>query len=474
MSYAAKYNTLNTQDYSLLLDRKFLKTFIIYMTDLRNTTNLQFLSPEESNLLNLVNKIIRLSTTSAKLKQSGFEQLWKGEIPVGGATEHFEFNYVAPSALEIDFTNAEEVEKNLHQKFALPTHLPNSYSYPGKVWQCYISITEDEYKTAARSLQDWAMMTGKKIERFGETIGATKRSIGKAAITSAIHENLLKFCKAEKFDPAKDYNLTHQIEMLKQGVSSNKYTYQTFYDTETINENTKFGVCFQPIKANEFDSFDAAVAGGKIIVYEILQQFHKPGIGQTPEEQKISSQYFIEEIGKATLEAEDDTQGFSLSGNLIGGEGKTLDAYFTKESLTPLRTLYADTYHIDQIKTGITNGSTFKVNDFGHSDLLMSKLPTSDIYNNGSPMNKALVNGHSNNFLKRDYNVFGYIVDRDKINIFTLKEIYDFDHSGALGVDTIYYRGQNLTEIHPNYFEILLVQNKKKLFQDLGLMEAEA
>lgn len=371
-----------------------------------------------------------------------------------------------PNILKIDYTDENSIADALKQFVELPTP---SYSYTGKIYENYISFTEDELQNATSSIEQFISIGAKKAQRFAEVIQATKANIAKQLITMSLVETLLKFKKADYFDPSKDYQLTKKIDLQENNQVSEKLSYQTFRDTEEVTDETQFGVCFQPIKANEFESFDAAVEAGKIIVYQIIFEVEKPGTGENVEEEKINSGKFLRKIAMLRNESNHNTQGFSLSGNLIDGDNKTIDMYYTDETIPALMPFLANTYHPEKLM-GL-DGKIVQFHSFGHSNALMSKIEDKDLYDNSSPINKAITNGYSDeNIFETNYNLYGYGVDSDKLAIFTVRDLYDFDHAGQSGIDTIYHRFQPLCFVSPNCFEVILVKSKKVLFQDLGLI----
>lgn len=169
-------------------------------------------------------------------------------------------------------------------------------------------------------------------------------------------------------------------------------------------------------------------------------------------------------------ESKYNTQGFSLSGNLIGGDNKIIDMYYTNETIPALLPFLADTYHPEKLNGVGLGGKIVQFHSFGHSNALMSRIEDKKLYDNSSPINKAITNGFNRNFYKTDYNLYGYGVDSDKLAIFTVRDLYDFDHAGYSGIDTIYHRFQPLCFVSPNCFEVILVKSRKVLFQDLGLI----
>lgn len=218
-----------------------------------------------------------IRTKKATLSTEDIQHLFKGQMPLGGAIEEYEINYIQPSILKIDYTDENSVAEALKQVVGLPSHLPPSYSYTGKIYENCISFTEDELQNAISSIEQFISIGAKKAQRFAEVIRATKANIAKQLITMSLAETLLKFKKADYFDPSQDYQLTKKIDLHENNQVSEKMSYQTFRDTEEVTTRTKFGVCFQPIKANEFESFDAAVKAGKIILYRMILEIEKPG-----------------------------------------------------------------------------------------------------------------------------------------------------------------------------------------------------
>lgn len=102
-------------------------------------------------------------------------------------------------------------------------------------------------------------------------------------------------------------------------------------------------------------------------------------------------------------ESKHNTQGFSLSGNLIGGDNKIIDMYYTDETIPALLPFLADTYHPEKLNGVGLGGKIVQFHSFCHSNALMSKVEDKDLYDNSSPINKAITNGSAKNIFKTDY-----------------------------------------------------------------------
>lgn len=64
----------------------------------------------------------------------------------------------------------------------------------------------------------------------------------------SLAETLLKFKKAEYFDPSKDYQLTKKIDLQENNQVSEKMSYQTFRNTEEVLLKHNLAFVFNQLK----------------------------------------------------------------------------------------------------------------------------------------------------------------------------------------------------------------------------------
>lgn len=94
------YPNLNEQNCASLLTINSFKAFVTYSTSLLLSTNLEFNSQYERNLYGLIIKVNMIRTTKATLSNEDIQHLFKGQMPLGGAIEEYEINYVQPKHIK--------------------------------------------------------------------------------------------------------------------------------------------------------------------------------------------------------------------------------------------------------------------------------------------------------------------------------------------------------------------------------------
>ena len=178
------------------------------------------------------------------------------------------------------------------------------------------------------------------------------------------------------------------------------------------NASNVVGILVKPYTANDAADWDAAVAGGWIIVLELVEVLAKPVDSTTGEA-------FIESLKTAVEIASDINEGHSLNGNtLAGNTGLTL---LVKQGIIPsldVNTL-AGAFHLDKLDPGV---EIIPVPDFGDAD---SKYYAVLIDNRGMRLHNTY-NATRENFngLLDHLNVFRHTEDTAWISRNTFVKVY--------------------------------------------------
>ena len=312
-----------------------LKSFVNSIVTAAKVSNSSF-SVTRDNVVGLVDKIGKLVTLDTAYqidKLSGFD----GEyLSFGKTIEEYCQDLIMPQAY--DSTGAGALSPND------PTYRPNFYSYTIGRKVIKTTLRNNDIERAVHFMDQFIEITSLQVKRLSDSMAAYRYDVKR--------EMLARFC---------DLVQACYAAAVPVFATATAYTEGTLLKDNATP--TAWGIVVKAIPSSPaIADWAAAVAGGYIIVYDLVSEIAKPVDDTTGEA-------FIEEVKKVVEKAGDLSEGNSLNGNTLGAvEGLTL---IVKQGIMPVidtKTL-AGAFHLEKVSLP---ANVIVLRDFGTAD--------SDIY----------------------------------------------------------------------------------------------
>lgn len=246
-------------------------------------------------------------------------------------------------------------------------------------WQEDLILPADYDSTGANALApsdptyrpvDYSYTIGKKVIKTTIRNNNIERAVhfeAQLAEIVAIQFKRIEDSMAQYRYGVKREMLAKYIALAKeaQGDSTSTFAVSTAYNVgdyvrkASTGEGAKvFAVVVKPIPATNVDAWDAAVATGKLIVFDLFETLAKPVDSTTGEA-------FIESVKSALEVAQDISEGHSLNGNTLGATSNLV--LIVKQGIIPSLEVdtYAGAFHREDLAFP---ADIVVVKDFGSAD----------------------------------------------------------------------------------------------------------
>ena len=246
-------------------------------------------------------------------------------------------------------------------------------------WQEDLILPADYDSTGANALApsdptyrpvDYSYTIGKKVIKTTIRNNNIERAVhfeAQLAEIVAIQFKRIEDSMAQYRYGVKREMLAKYIALAKeaQGDSTSTFAVSTAYNVgdyvrkASTGDGAKiFAVVVKPIPATNADAWDAAVAAGKLIVFDLFETLAKPVDSSTGEA-------FIESVKSALEVAQDVSEGHSLNGNTLGATSNLV--LIVKQGIIPSLEVdtYAGAFHREDLAFP---ADIVVVKDFGSAD----------------------------------------------------------------------------------------------------------
>lgn len=310
-----------------------LKSYVSSVVTAAKLSNSSF-NVTRDNIVGLVDKIGKIVTLDTQFAVDKLAEFDGEFLSFGKTIEEWQQDLIMPQ--DYDSTGAGALSP--HD----PTYRPNFYSYSVGKKVIKTTLRNNDIERAVHFVEQFVEITSMQVKRLGDSMSAYRYEVKR--------EMLAKFIGLV----AHAYNADSDIATF---VASTAYSEGTqLKDNDTP---TKFGIVVKAIKvADALPNWAAAIAGGYIIEYSMLETLAKPVDDSTGEA-------FIESVKVQVEKAQDLSEGNSLNGNTLGStEGLVL---IVKQGIMPsldVKTL-AGAFHLEKVALP---SKVIVVKDFGSAN----------------------------------------------------------------------------------------------------------
>ena len=268
-----------------------LKTFVASVVTAAKLSNASFSATRDNTagLLDKIGKIVTLDTNYAIDKLNMFD----GEyLSFGKTIEEWSEDLILPE--DYDSTGAHALSP--HD----PSYRPVFYSYTVGRKVIPTTVRNNDLERAVHFEEQYVQLISMKLKRLSDSMAAYRYQVKREMLAK-----LISLCDAA------------------MSATNATFTASTAYSVGTLlkdaNTPTKFGIVFKKIEvADALANWAAAVSGGYIVEYDLIQKISMPVDESTGEA-------FIKQVKTDVERASDENAGNSLNGNFLGAtEGLVL------------------------------------------------------------------------------------------------------------------------------------------------------
>lgn len=288
-------------------------------------------SVTRDNIVGLVDKIGKIVTLDSNLAIDKLAEFDGEYLSFGKTIEEWYQDLILPVSYDSDGAGALAPHD--------PTYRPNFYSYTVGKKVIKTTIRNNDIERAVHFIEQFNEIVAMQYKRLSDSMAQYRYG-----------------CKRQMLG-----RFVGLVESAQDTTGNNAWNAGTARTEGTLvyytdlNSVTHFGIVVKAYASTDNKTWDEAVAGGWVIVYDMISTLAKPVDTQTGEA-------FIKECKKVVERALDVSEGNSLNGNTLGAvEGLVL---VMKQGILPSLEVdtYAGAFHLDQV--GIP-ARAIVVKDFG-------------------------------------------------------------------------------------------------------------
>lgn len=310
-----------------------LKSFVSSLVTKAKISNASFVETRD-NVVGLIDKIGKLFTLDTDYQIDKLNMFDGEYLSFGKTIEEWQEDLILPS--DYDATGEHALAPND------PTYRPVDYSYTIGRKVLKTTIRNNNIERAVHFIEQFVSIVAMQYKRLEDSMAQYRYAVKREMLAKYI-----ALCEDA------------------QGNSTSTFAVSTAYDVgdyvrkASTGDGAKiFAVVVKPIAATNADAWDAAVAAGKLIVFDLFQVLDLP-VDTT------KGEAFIKAVKQSLEVASDISEGHSLNGNTLGATERMI--LLVKQGIIPELEVetYAGAFNKDDLAMP---AEIVVVKDFGSAD----------------------------------------------------------------------------------------------------------
>ena len=239
------------------------------------------------NIVGLLDKIGKIFTLDTDYQIDKLNEFDGEYLSFGKTIEEWQEDLILPASYDSDGTNALAPND--------PTYRPVDYSYTLGRKLIKTTIRNNNIERAVHFVEQFVLIVAMQYKRIEDSMASYRYQVKREMIAKYI-----ELCKEAQGDSTTTFAI------------STAYSVGAYVRKASSGDGAKvFAVVVKAIANTNTDAWDAAVAAGKLIVFDLFETLSLPTDTSTGEA-------FIKAVKKAIEKAGDYSEGHSLNGNTLG------------------------------------------------------------------------------------------------------------------------------------------------------------
>ena len=310
-----------------------LKSVVSSLVTKAKISNASFVETRD-NVVGLIDKIGKIFTLDTDYQIDKLNMFDGEYLSFGKTIEEWQEDLILPS--DYDATGEHALAPND------PTYRPVDYSYTIGRKVLKTTIRNNNIERAVHFIEQFVSIVAMQYKRLEDSMAQYRYAVKREMLAKYI-----ALCEEA------------------QGESTTTFAVSTAYDVgdyvrkASTGDGAKiFAVVVKPIAATNADAWDAAVAAGKLIVFDLFQVLDLPA-------DTTKGEAFIKAVKQSLEVASDISEGHSLNGNTLGATERMI--LLVKQGIIPELEVetYAGAFNKDDLAMP---AEIVVVKDFGSAD----------------------------------------------------------------------------------------------------------